>query len=91
MSASGSHVTKAVTVVELLKRRVPVSDSATKRGWSISICIPCLYGIDQIEHILFTSLDCYGDSAWHGMAWRGVAASSDGRRLIVCECSRRKE
>lgn len=26
MSASGSHVTKAVTVVELLKRRVPVSE-----------------------------------------------------------------
>ena len=32
MSASGSHVTKAVTVVELLKRRVPVSDSVTKGG-----------------------------------------------------------
>lgn len=28
MSASGSHVTKAVTVVELLKRRVPVSEPA---------------------------------------------------------------
>ena len=28
MSASGSHVTKAVTVVELLKRRIPVSESA---------------------------------------------------------------
>lgn len=26
MSASGSHVTKAVTVVELLKRRIPVSE-----------------------------------------------------------------
>ena len=38
VSASGSHVTKAVTVVELLKRRVPVSDSATKGDWSISAC-----------------------------------------------------
>ena len=28
VSASGSHVTKAVTVVELLKRRVPVSEPA---------------------------------------------------------------
>ena len=27
MSASGNHVTKAVTVVELLKRRVPVSNN----------------------------------------------------------------
>ena len=40
MSASGSHVTKAVTVVELLKRRVPVSDSATPGGRSGVLVYP---------------------------------------------------
>lgn len=40
MSASGSHVTKAVTVVELLKRRVPVSDSATPGGQSVVLVYP---------------------------------------------------
>ena len=51
MSASGSHVTKAVTVVELLKRRVPVSERYK------GVACTCMYGIDQWEQKMITSLD----------------------------------